>query len=77
MKFFFKFLLTRLKKTGQAIGKFQTNLISALLYYFLVVPTGLIFQAVNLLKNPFAAKPNTYWIPRDPDKDLKDVYKQF
>lgn len=74
---FFKSLLSGLKKTGHAIGKFQTKLLSSFLYYFLVTPIGLIFQAVNLLKNPLAAKPDTYWISRDPKKDLEDVYKQF
>lgn len=65
------------KKLGLFIGKVQTTLLSAILYYFLITPIGLIFQLVTSIKKAFSVKQDTYWLPREPEKDLKDIYQQF
>lgn len=37
----------RWKKTAEKIGDFQFNLIFSILYYFIVVPIGLIMNSTN------------------------------
>ncbi|MFC1627062.1 SxtJ family membrane protein [Patescibacteria group bacterium] len=73
----FQLPLNWLKKFGHAFGKFQTTLILSLLYYFLLAPIGLVFQLVTSLKQVFSLQPKTYWLARDHQEDLKNIYNQF
>jgi len=77
LKKVFKLPLIWLKKFGTALGKIQTTLIMSFLYYFLLAPIGLIFQLVTLIKKAFTLKPQSYWVERDYQEDLKNIKNQF
>jgi len=67
-----------LKKFGHTLGKIQTTLLSAILYYFLLTPLGLVFQLFSFIKRIFSFKQKkTYWIKRDFQKDVQNIYQQF
>jgi len=70
-------IISRFKKIGHSIGKFQTMLLSSLLYFLLITPIGLIFQLVTFVRQSLLKKQKTYWQSRDYNKDLKDAYQQF
>ena len=61
------------------IGFLLSYVIMFVLYYFVIVPIGLVFKLIG--KDPmnrrFEPQSSTYWIRRSPPQDVKRYFRQF
>lgn len=61
------------------IGFVLSHVIVALVYYLVLVPTGLLMRLFGYdpMYRRFDREAETYWIARKPDEDVKRYFRQF
>jgi len=61
------------------IGFVLSHIIVALVYYLVLVPTGLTMRLFGYdpMHRRFDREVETYWIARKPDEDVKKYFRQF
>jgi len=61
------------------IGFVLSHVSVALVYYLVLVPTGLTMRlsGYDPMHRRFDREAETYWIARDPDEDVKRYFRQF
>ena len=77
---YFKRLLKKIFKFIQPIGRFFGRFLSPLslllVYFFIVIPTGVFLKLLNkdVLNIKIDKKKNTYWINREEDPNFEEQF---
>ena len=77
---YFKRLLKKIFKyiqpIGRFIGRFLSPLSLLLVYFFIVIPTGIFLKLLNkdALNIKISKKKNTYWISRKEEPNFEEQF---
>ena len=77
---YFKRLLKKIFKFIQPIGRFVGRFLSPLslllVYFFIVIPTGVLLKLLNkdVLNIKIDKKKDTYWISREEDPNFEEQF---
>jgi hypothetical protein len=74
-----KYLFLGLTLIGLPIGYVVSHVLMAAIFYLVLTPIGLILRAMgrDSLQRKFDPEAKSYWIPKQPVRDVRRYYRQF